>query len=331
MEKTKAELIEMCEKMGIKVLARDTLADLKRKIEESDEPAPTDEEVPVEDAPKPEPPKKRVVKLEDDPVPAKLDIKEEHEIYAALAAPLPEKAVERTSAGKTGKGYDTTGYKYQYVVNRFNEILGLTNWWFTFHIEDVRDTKTQKGYAQVQVSVSTAITIRIGDREVTKVLSGGHTSNNYADALKGAITNSFKKTAALYGVGKAAYQVTIDDDNRPATTNEHGTKPSASGYTPQGKGFVTPKMAAAIATMAGSLNINQEAWKQKLGIESYYKLPFEKGSKIIDMLKAKIEEKNKEPEIQIDEPEEDPLADIEVPADDLGMTDEEADALLNDV
>ena len=37
----------------------------------------------------------------------------------------------------------------------------------------------------------------------------------YADALKGAITNGFKKTAAFWGVGRDAYAGTIDDDNTP--------------------------------------------------------------------------------------------------------------------
>ena len=45
---------------------------------------------------------------------------------------------------------------------------------------------------------------------------GGHKAVNYADALKGAITNAFKKTAAFWGVGRAAYAGTIDDDNKPS-------------------------------------------------------------------------------------------------------------------
>ena len=41
-------------------------------------------------------------------------------IYAALSAPFPEEAIERTDGRITRRGYSTTGIKYQYVVNRLN-------------------------------------------------------------------------------------------------------------------------------------------------------------------------------------------------------------------
>ena len=39
------------------------------------------------------------------------------EIYRALSKPFPEDAIERTKGTLTHKGYDTTGVKYQYIVN----------------------------------------------------------------------------------------------------------------------------------------------------------------------------------------------------------------------
>jgi hypothetical protein len=35
------------------------------------------------------------------------------------------------------------------------------------------------------------------------------------DAKKGAFTNALKKAAAMFGVGRQAYEGTIDDDNEP--------------------------------------------------------------------------------------------------------------------
>jgi len=50
---------------------------------------------------------------------------EKKKIYVSLSAPFPEEAIERTNGNVTGRGYSTTGIKYQYVVNRLNEVLGL--------------------------------------------------------------------------------------------------------------------------------------------------------------------------------------------------------------
>jgi hypothetical protein len=45
---------------------------------------------------------------------------------------------------------------------------------------------------------------------------GGHVASSEADARKGAYTNAFKKAAAFFGVGKQAYEGSLDDDALPA-------------------------------------------------------------------------------------------------------------------
>ncbi len=47
------------------------------------------------------------------------------QIFKELSQPFPEEAIERTKGAITRKGYDTTGIKYQYIVNRLNEVLGV--------------------------------------------------------------------------------------------------------------------------------------------------------------------------------------------------------------
>jgi hypothetical protein len=44
---------------------------------------------------------------------------------------------------------------------------------------------------------------------------GGHTSVSEGDARKGAGTNGLKKAAAMFGVGRQAYEGSLDDDQRP--------------------------------------------------------------------------------------------------------------------
>lgn len=144
----------------------------------------------------------------------------EKEIIEQLSEKLSDDAIQRTNGKETKKGYDTTGYGYQYAVDRFNEVLGL-DWGFTYQILDVTKGKYQdKEYngkvvpGKPFVSITVDVSIFVQDKR-GRPCAGGHTSNNYADALKGAITNGFKKAAAFWGVGRDAFAGTIDDDNQP--------------------------------------------------------------------------------------------------------------------
>jgi len=141
------------------------------------------------------------------------------EIFEKLQAPFPDEAIQRTRGNETGKNYDTTGYGYQYIIDRFNEILGF-DWmysWRIVHQEEGEYSKSQK--KNYQITVETTIIVFYEEKEIKRSCVGGHTAANYADALKGAITNSLKKTAAFYGVGADAYRGEIDDDNKPVHEN----------------------------------------------------------------------------------------------------------------
>lgn len=124
---------------------------------------------------------------------------------------LPKEAVEKADKSVTRKGYDTTGYQYQFLVNVMNEVLGIDGWGFTYTI--VKEHQGAWGsiprpFHEVTVDVK----VFIG--EAMRQCVGGHKADSYADALKGAITNGFKKTVALFGVGKKAYEGTLDEDYR---------------------------------------------------------------------------------------------------------------------
>ena len=132
--------------------------------------------------------------------------------YLSLSKPLPKDAIQRTKKEDTRKGYDTTGYGYQYCVNRFNEALG-EKWGYRWELLKETQGNYKSGAPYWDLTVSLFIWIENQENERGAV--GGHIASLYADALKGAITNAFKKTAAFWGVGKDAYEGTIDDDNVP--------------------------------------------------------------------------------------------------------------------
>jgi len=136
---------------------------------------------------------------------------EKNDVIKLLSAELSDDAIQRAPKEKTKKGYDTTGYGYQYCVDRLNEVLG-EKWGFNYDIleDNTGEYSTGTPYREVTVNVN----IWINDKENIRSCVGGHTSITFADALKGAITNGFKKTAAFWGVGAKAYRGDIDDDNQ---------------------------------------------------------------------------------------------------------------------
>ena len=133
------------------------------------------------------------------------------ETIKLLSEKLSNEAVQRTQGKETKKGYDTTGYGYQYAVDKFNDVLG-EEWGFDWKIIHQSEGNYKSGTPFNDIVVEVSIWIK--DKKPRSCV-GGHTAITYADALKGAITNGFKKTASFWGVGRDAFAGTIDDDNQP--------------------------------------------------------------------------------------------------------------------
>jgi hypothetical protein len=134
------------------------------------------------------------------------------ELIKKLQEKLPDEAIQRTKGAETRKGYDTSGFGYQYAVNRFNETLGSA-WGYKWSV--LRECEGAFKSGQKFHDVTVAVSIWVENKDNERACCGGHISALYVDALKGAITNAFKKTAAFWGVGRHAYEGSIDDDNTP--------------------------------------------------------------------------------------------------------------------
>lgn len=155
------------------------------------------------------------------------------EIYDKLVEAvekLPDGAIERTKKSDTRKGYDTTGYQYQFLVNILNEVIGPSDWGFDYTIIKEVQGSWESGRPFYDITTEVSITI-LG---ATRKCVGGHRAESHSDALKGAITNGFKKTIAFFGVGKKAYEGTVDEDYRPVpvetkkpTTKKLAPKPTS--------------------------------------------------------------------------------------------------------
>lgn len=152
------------------------------------------------------------------------------EIYAQLSADLPTESIQSVKKEVSKKGYDATGHGYQYIINRLNEVV--FGHWRMFHevvSKNVREKNTIDWY-----DVTIKVIIQIGNRHfingqsVFEVLAegegyGGHSARNEYDAYKGAHTNAIKKAAAMLGIGKRAYEGTLDEDYFDVEAHETGS------------------------------------------------------------------------------------------------------------
>lgn len=207
---------------------------------------------------------------------------EKKKIYAALSAPFGVEAIERTDGNVTGRGYSTTGIKYQFIVNRLNEILGVGGY-RTAQTITVRQSTTQKGRTIHEALCE--IVLQLGawvDGTFVPFAevhgSGGHTSMLEADARKGSFTNGFKKAAAMLGCGKQAYEGTIDDDNLPAPSFDEGARQhgvpraepeqrdttAANGIGHNERNRLTSKQLAALWALARKLDIDGAAFRNRV-------------------------------------------------------------------
>lgn len=150
-----------------------------------------------------------------------MTLEERKKMFAALSAPFPEEAVERTEARTTGRGYNTTGIKAQYILDRLNSVLGVGGW--RAHRE-ITVKEITSGSGRKMYEAIADVILELGEwvdgqfQTFAEALAdGGHISMSEADARKGSFSNALKKAAAAFGAGGEAYRGTIDDDNTPAT------------------------------------------------------------------------------------------------------------------
>ncbi|AFK94251.1 hypothetical protein V518_0749 [Thermoanaerobacterium aotearoense SCUT27] len=136
-------------------------------------------------------------------------------LYPKLSAQLGKEAVQTTSEEETKKGYPTAGYGYQFVVNRLNEVLGPSHW------RQIPEIISEMPKGDKLTEVTMKIIVQIGNwingefiPIAEQIAFGGHASRTKPDAYKGAHTNTLKKALGMFGVGKEAYEGTLDDDNR---------------------------------------------------------------------------------------------------------------------
>lgn len=201
-------------------------------------------------------------------------------------------AVEYASKEITRKGYDTTGYGYQFIVNRLNDVLpkfGLV-WRTQDDTKVIREYPVRGGGIYYEAITHLTILFMTIEGKVidAKSCKGGHQSRTQADAIKGSFTNALKKTAALFGVGADAYEGTIDEDYRSIEEPINTPSTNSSMLVLSGD-----EMKAIEKEVIAIGNINNK--EQLKGLEDYITgLVGRIGGKQIAYLRKLVEAKAKE-------------------------------------
>lgn len=236
-------------------------------------------------------------------------------VYALLAAPFPENCIQRTEGRLTGRGYDTTGIGYQHIVNRLNEVLGIGS--FRAHrTVTVKEIKRSNGRPAFEAICD--LTLELGEwvggnfvAFAESLADGGHVASSEADARKGAFTNAFKKGAAFHGVGKQAYEGSLDDDNlppettdvpapqvtriAPAAPNTSTPPPVTSAFVRSGppidtrpappeRNRLSSKQLAAIWSIARKLGVEQSDFRSKVKVKFGVQLEFLSRNQASDLI-----------------------------------------------
>ncbi len=198
-------------------------------------------------------------------------------IYAALSASFPDEAIERTEGRLTGRGYDTTGIKYQYVVDRLNEVLGVGGF-RTHRTLTVKESVSARGRPTFEALCEVRLELGEWSGGLFTVFAeafgdGGHTAMTEADARKGAFTNGLKKAAAMLGAGRDAYRGVLDDDNTQSETEEerNGETPQpanrnavGSASSPRERERITSKQVQAIWSMVRRAGYEHGVFRQRV-------------------------------------------------------------------
>lgn len=249
---------------------------------------------------------------------SEIDLKK---LYEALSAPFPESCVQRTEGRLTGRGYDTTGIGDQHIANRLCSVVGVGG--FRAHRTVTVKEFTRSNGKQAFEAICD-LTLELGrwidGQFVTfaeALADGGHVAASEADARKGAYTNAFKKAAAFFGVGRQAYEGTLDDDSLPSddapttpmTTVVRAPAPVRAVATPPAappraqtqsadRGRISSKQVAAIMSISRKLGTDPAALRSRVKTQFNCQLEFlsrEQASLVISSLQAQLNGNHADP------------------------------------
>jgi hypothetical protein len=144
------------------------------------------------------------------------------ELYKKFIIDLPDEAlrVETLDSGK-----DLYIYGYQYIVNVLNEVVGLDHWHYGLIGEPTVEKRNDTWWTSLYLRLSLGNWV---DGEFKPLVYrdsfGSGISETLGNSKKGALTNALKKAAAMYGIGKKAYEGLLEEFDLPSMSPDKITQ-----------------------------------------------------------------------------------------------------------
>jgi hypothetical protein len=154
-------------------------------------------------------------------------------IYEGLKKDFPQEALKADVS--RGRGNPFTSVGAQYIIERFNEVLGVDGWQFTGDFEKVDDGVLFFGTLGIRMHApSPSMVEGVIDNGWHFVEGVGFSAmkRNLGDTYKGARTDALSKAASLLGVANEVFK-----GNVPPPGSSAPTTPSA----PQQRGAMFKK------------------------------------------------------------------------------------------
>lgn len=129
--------------------------------------------------------------------------------YKEFIKEIPKEALRLS---KQEDGTIWTLYGYQFILNRLNKVVGFEHW--NIKIIDTLQTEKSSNLWLVALLIELSLGNYVAGHFVplvSKISFGSGTDGLLGNAKKGALTNGFKKVAAMFGIGKKAYEGLIED------------------------------------------------------------------------------------------------------------------------
>lgn len=143
-------------------------------------------------------------------------------IYEGLKADFPKEAYSKDSS----RGFDLTSLKAQYIIERLNDVVGITGWKLSGEFQP-----TDKGV----LYMGTLSLVNDSGELVHSVEAIGYADNkkNTGDTYKSARTDALSKAASYYGLGNEMFKgnISVGGASKVPSKPSKPTKPSTSKPT----------------------------------------------------------------------------------------------------
>lgn len=180
------------------------------------------------------------------------------QIYEKLSAPFPIEAYSVDSS----RGFDLSSLKAQYIVERFNEVLGIGFWKLEGEFKEAGKDILYFGTLSVFIN---------GDWSGHSGVGHSLGKRNLGDTYKSAQTDAMSKLGSKFGVGNDSFKGLVDPRQIKSKTPFKGPQKPVEARKPTSMDQTIGKLRKLCSDMTDNFcDLDKcDATMQKLGIKKW--------------------------------------------------------------